>query len=348
PIEVAIATGQYEDDKNFQEFLEAFITEAKGLEESDLKAALDWCVTSNTLGFAEELLQRGVRLDEVPLSVRGVEMAQLLIIHGIKLDAEALQKEALRRTRLNLLRWCVDEYGPLLPQDQESWGKMAFRLVEGYSADMKTIEYLVAEYPGPHIDSVLISPSRNSQGEEITAETSWLYLAIKNCNFRAIRLLLEAGADPNCPGLPLDAAAAMGRVDQHGIRDIAERLEVIKMIQERLSGDGKWNVPSLAETRSHTAEVVAAERKAWDEKVRRLVQDRQEVPQELPLGGKASQSSSAIGIASTLDLYKPLTSSSSFRLLELLPSKNRTDPLTGRLVDSQGSEPLHPLHFWTK
>ncbi|KAM0231933.1 hypothetical protein ACHAPO_008232 [Fusarium lateritium] len=335
PVEVAIATGQYEDDGNLQDFLEAFIYETKSLEESDLKAVLNWCVTSNALGFAQQLLQRGVRLGKVPIAVNGVEMAQLLIAHGIKLDAEALQKEALRKNLLDLLCWCVDEYGPLLPQDQQSWGKMVFRLLGGHLAHIKMIEYLISEYPGLHIDTVFVSPSRESRKPEVNEiDASWLYLAIVRCNTKAIRLLLEAGADPNCPGLPMDAAAAMKRVDQNGVRNISERLEVIKMIQERLSEDGKWNTPSLTETRSHTVEVVATERKAWDKKVRRLVQTRQEVPEATPRGIGASPPSSTVGIVSTTDLYKPLASSSSFRLLELLPSNKRSDPLVGRLVDS--------------
>ncbi|KAM0355594.1 hypothetical protein ACHAP4_007576 [Fusarium culmorum] len=333
PIEVAIATGEYENDENLQEFLEAFITEAKDLEKTDLKTALNWCVTSNAVGFAKDLLQRGVRLDEVPRGVRGVEMAQLLIAHDIKPNPEALQKDALRNNHLDLLRWCVDAYGPLLPQDHVSWGKMARRLVTGPLTYMKTIEYLIAEYHGLHIDSVLIAPTSNWGDEEETMETSWLHLAIVECNTKAIKLLLEAGADANCPGLPVDAAAAMKRLKQYGVRDIGDRLEVIKMIQDRLSTGGKWDVPSLAETRSHTAEVIAVERKAWDKKVRRLVESRQEVPQLIQPGREGS-TSAAVHVTSTMDHYKPLTSSSAFRLLEILLSDNGTDPLAGRLVDS--------------
>ncbi|CAF3617131.1 unnamed protein product [Fusarium graminearum] len=333
PINIAIATGEYENDENLQEFLEAFITEAKDLEETDLKAVLNWSVDSNALGFAQDLLQRGVRLDEVPCGVRGVEMAQLLIAYDIKPNPEALQKDALRNNLLDLLRWCVDKYGPLLPQDQVSWGKMARRLVTGPLTYIKTIDYLIYEYHGLHIDSVLIAPTSNWNDEEETMETSWLHLAIVECNTEAIKLLLEAGADVNCPGLPVDAAMAMKRLKQYGVRDIGDRLEVIKMIQERLSADGKWDVPSLDETRSLTAEDVAAERKAWNEKVRRLVQNRQEVP--LPIQPERGASpSEAVHVTSTMDHYQPLTSSSSFRLLELLPSDKRTDYLAGRLVDS--------------
>ncbi|KAG8676504.1 hypothetical protein FPOAC2_02621 [Fusarium poae] len=337
PVEIAIATGQYEDDENLQDFLEGFINVADNLEESDLEAVLNWCVASNVLDLAQNLLQRGVRLDEIPLGVNRVDMAQLLITHGIKLNVEALQKEALRKNLLDLLRWWVDGYGPLLPQDKASWGKMAFRLVEGRLSNMKTIEYLIYEYPGPHIDTVFVSPSRNlkySEDDETTIDASWLYLAIMKCNMRATRLLLEAGADPNCPGLPVDAAAAMKRVDQHGLREVSERLEVIKMIQERLSEDGKWNVPSLAETRFHAGDVIATERKAWDKKVRCLVKNRQEVPEVLPSGRRATLPLPATSIASPTDLYKPLASTSSFRLLELLPSNKMLDGLVGRLVDS--------------
>ncbi|KAF9778519.1 hypothetical protein IL306_003971 [Fusarium sp. DS 682] len=333
PVEVAIAATQYADDGDVLDFLEGFMSRAKDLEDSDHQAVLEHCTKRNKLDVAKNLLERGVRLDKVPNSVSSVEMANLLVSYDIKLDPKALQEKALERRDLNLVRWCVNEYGPLLPDDPKSWGEMATRLLRSGGIHIDSIKYLITEYPGPHIDTVLISRTRLHDDSEEPRETNWLHIAIDNDNLTAIKITLEASADPRCPGLSVDARTAMRSEVRH-FREIPERLEIVKMLEEKLSGDEEWSMPSYEEIRNRVPETVTAQRQALDEKMESMVRNRQEVPYAVPPKVDDLQPASPFGVTSSKDVYQPLSSSSSFRLLELLPSDNRSDPLVGHLVDS--------------
>ncbi|CVL00511.1 hypothetical protein FPRO06_06136 [Fusarium proliferatum] len=334
PIEVAIAADPYGSDENLLEFLEAFMAHASDLEDSDYQAVLRYCAQNNKLEAANRLLDRGIRLKEVPTSVSSVDMAKLLVSHGIKLDPGALQERALKRGRLSLLRWCVDEYGAKLPDDPKSWGEMVTWLLSSGNMYREQTIYLITEYPGPHIDTVLVSRRRLHRENLKAKKTSWLHTAIIKHNLPVVKMLLEVGADVNCPGLRADARTVVRKGGRGSFRDIEEWLEIVEMLEKKMSGSEGWTMPSYAEVRKRVVETVALERRAWDEKIESMVESRQEVPHATPERSDDPVPSSPLGIASSADLYQPLRSSSSFRLLELLPSSNRTDPLVGRLVDS--------------
>ncbi|QGI65186.1 hypothetical protein CEK26_009137 [Fusarium fujikuroi] len=334
PIEVAIAADPYASDENLLEFLEAFMAHASDLEVSDYQAVLRYCAQNNKLEAANRLLDRGIRLEEVPTSVSSVDMAKLLVSRGIELDPVALQERALKRGRLSLLRWCVDEYGAKLPDDPKSWGEMVTWLLSSGNMYREQTRYLITEYPGPHIDTVLVSRRRLHRENLKAKKTSWLHTAIIKHNLPVVKMLLEAGADVNCPGLHADARTVVRKAGRGSFRDIEEWLEIVEMLEKKMSGNERWTMPSYAEVRRLVAQIVAAERRAWDEKIECMVRNRQEVPHVTPERLDDPVPSSPLGLASSADLYQPLSSSSSFRLLELLPSSNRTDPLVGRLVDS--------------
>jgi ankyrin repeat protein len=334
PVQVAIAADRFADDEALLEFLEAFMAHANDLESSDYQAALKHCAQNNELDAAKRLLNRGIRLEEVPTWVSGVDMAKLLVSYGITLDPGALQEKALKRGRLNLLRWCVSEYGASLPDDPKSWGQMVTWLLSSGGMHLEQARYLITEYPGPHIDTVLISRRRLHRDSLKPRKTSWLHTAILNDNLPAVQMLLEAGADITCPGLPVDAPTAMRKGGRGQFGDMAERLEIVVKLEEKLSSNKEWTMPSYEEARKRVVQTVAAQRGAWDEKIESMVKSRQEVPYATPQRADDSVPSSPLGVTSSIDVYQPLSSSSSFRLLELLPSSNRTDPLVGRLVDS--------------
>ncbi|KAF4452316.1 hypothetical protein F53441_4834 [Fusarium austroafricanum] len=340
PVQTAIEATRYSNDDNgdMLNFVEDFMALAEDLPYSDYQDVLKYCAREKKQNAAKHLLERGIRLDEVPIPTEhlfledrkddsDVEIVKLLVSYGIKLDPVSFQKKVLKQGQVELLRWCVNEYGPLLPSDPESWGEMVDRLFN--TVRMETARYLITEYPGPHIDAVLIAKLRSHSTDE-PQETSWLHIALVNDNTYAIRMLLEAGADPACPGLPVDAATAMRSITHRDFRLIPKRLKIIKMLKQR---DEKWRMPSYAETRALLAETVTDQRRAWDEKIENMVKKRQTVPTQK---AKYSVPSSPLAVTCTsgLDIYQPLSSSSSFRLLELLPSENRTDPLVGRLIDS--------------
>ncbi|KAE9581664.1 hypothetical protein CGMCC3_g2129 [Colletotrichum fructicola] len=221
PLEVAIASGRYGDAERLLTFTEGLLACAESLEESDYQEMIAYCARRNQLDFAKRLLRRGIHPHTVPADVASLEMARLLISYGAVLDPAAMQNNALSRQQLELLRWCVGEYGPQLASDPESWGKTAIRLISSGHAYLDTIRYLVSEYPGPHVDWVFSARLRRDEKDQPTP-TSWLHLAIVRDNVRALRMLLEAGADPGCPGLELDASTAMRQGQYHSLKNIVE------------------------------------------------------------------------------------------------------------------------------
>ncbi|KAF5565825.1 heterokaryon incompatibility het-6 [Fusarium phyllophilum] len=334
PIEVAIATDLYGSDENLLEFLETFIAHASDLEGSDYQAVLKYCAQNNKLDAAKRLLDKGIRLEELPTWVSSVDMAQLLVSHGIKLDPVALQERALKRGRMSLLRWCVGEYGAKLPDDPKSWGKMVTWLLSSGNMYLEQTKYLITEYPGPYIDMVLMSRRRLHRENLKAKKTSWLDTAIIKHNLPVVKMLLEAGANVKCPGLHADATTAIRKGGRGLFRSIGKWLEIAEMVEKKISGDEGWTLPSYNEVRKRIVQTVAVERRAWDEKIENMVKSRQEVPYTTLERVDDQVPSSPLGVTSSAEVYQPLSSSSSFRLLELLPSRNRSDPLVGRLVDS--------------
>ncbi|KAF4431028.1 heterokaryon incompatibility het-6 [Fusarium acutatum] len=334
PIGVAIAAGPYRSDENLLEFLEAFMAHANDLESSDYQAVLTYCAQNNKLDAAKRLLDKGIRLEEVPTWVSSVDMAKLLVSHGIKLDPPALQERALKRGRLNILRWCVGEYGAKLPDDPKSWGEMVTWLLSSGNMYREQTRYLITEYPGPHIDMVLVSRRRLHRENLKAKKTSWLHSAIIKHNLPVVKMLLEAGADVTCPGLHADAPTVIRKCGLGSFHGVEEWLEIVEILEKKISGNEGWTMPSYSEVRKRVAQTVAVERRAWDEKIESMVKSRQEVPYATLERVEDLVSSSPLAVISPPEVYQPLSSSSSFRLLELLPSSNRTDPLVGHLVDS--------------
>ncbi|KAF4957350.1 hypothetical protein FSARC_11349 [Fusarium sarcochroum] len=334
PLEVAISSPpRAEDEEERLKFLDEFILQAEELEDSDYQAVLEYCVKRNNFDFTKRLLQRGVRLPKVPANTESVEMAQLLVSHDITLDPASLQRKALGRGRFDLLRWCVSEYGPLLPSDPENWGKMASWLLNSGNLYIKNIKYLVTEYPGPHIDAVLVADLRLPDKEEKEpTSTSWLHMAILKDNTTAMEMFLEAGADPSCPGLPFDAPTAMRMHNHYDI--VPRRLKIIHTLEKRYLQNGDWTPPSYEEIRSRVADTVAIEKRKWDKRLEEMAARRQDVPRIETQREPTSTTSSHVEVSTELATYPQLSGTSAFRLLELQPSDSRSQPLVGRLVDS--------------
>ncbi|KAF5679428.1 heterokaryon incompatibility protein het-6 [Fusarium heterosporum] len=332
PVEISIQATGDESQDDFLNFVQGFLSQAKDLEKSDYEPVLASCVEMDILDYAKNLLEQGVRLPEVPTGVRSVEMVQLLVSYGIDLDAAALQRKVLRIGRLDLLRWCVNEYGPLLPSDPKSWGEIAQNLLRYSFKNLDDLKYLITEYPGPHIDSVLIPKVGPRSGEKKALKTSWLDLALVEDNIKAIRFILDAGADPTCPGLPHDARDRLRKNGRDSFRTtIVKRLDIVQILEKRFSKDDNWSIPSYADTRYRIAQAVERQKLAWEGHVDNVLRHRQDIPH---VSQKRNAHTSLSSQESAVGLYLPLGSSSSFRLLELQPSSNAMEPLVGRLINS--------------
>ncbi|KAM0544094.1 hypothetical protein ACHAPJ_011976 [Fusarium lateritium] len=334
PLEVAIATSLHVDEDDLLNFLDEFIQQAEELEDSDYQAALEYSIERDNFDSTKRLLQRGVRLSKVPSDTESVEMAQLLTSHDIALDPGKLQRRALARGRFELLRWCVSEYGPLLPSDPESWGNMAYRLLNSGNLYIKSVRYLVTEYPGPHIDTVLTANLRPYSEENEPTPTSWLHLAILKDNITGIEIILEAGADPSFPGLPTDASTAIRNSGHNQYNIFPRRLKLVQTLEKRRLKNEEWILPSYEEVRSRMADEIAIQKGNWDKRLEKMAIRRQNVPHIETHQEPTSTKSSHLENSTQTATYPPLNGTSAFRLLELQPSDSHLEPLVGQLVVS--------------
>ncbi|RSL49822.1 hypothetical protein CEP54_012247 [Fusarium duplospermum] len=336
PAETAIRLSPYDDDdvETLFAFLEALIQHDQGLDDSDHQEMMLFCAKRNYIDFAKRLLGRGVQPQQVPANVGSPEMAKLLISHGASIDPAAVQKKALKKKGLGLLRWCVSEYGPLLESDPETLGNMGYRMLNCGLIYLDTIKYLASEYPGSDIDAVLTANLRLGDEDPEPTPTNWLHMAALQDNIWAMDMLLKAGADPTCPGLQDDVSTAIRQSSHYMYRNISERLKVIQMLERRKCKDGDWSLPSYMELKALLADTIANQRLAWDKRLESLVESKQGLPFAPTRHSQASASMPSTTAPSSAFAYRPLHNKSAMRLLELFPSDNRTEPLLGRLVES--------------
>lgn len=339
PAGMAMAKGHriHHDVEAILTFLKGLIKHSKGLRKSDYQKMMELCVSGDRLALAERLLQHGITPRGLSAIVNRTDMAQLLVAHNV-LKASEMQKSALKRNRLDLLRWCVGEYGPLLPSDPSSWGEMALSVVRSGHKDESEdkLRYLLSEYPGLHIDAVLSAALRLPGQERNTkSQTSWLHMAIAKTNFKAMKLLLNFGADPTFPGLPFDAATTIRQNPNLAIWNIHERVEIIKMVERRQTEDEAWSLPSYAELSLRLTKTVAEQNDAWAKRLQNIAGSPHELPSLQSRDRHPPRSKGTLdNIQNTITTYLPLSSKSSFRLLELLPASSPAAPLCVRLVHS--------------
>ncbi|EEU37988.1 uncharacterized protein NECHADRAFT_95927 [Fusarium vanettenii 77-13-4] len=335
PTEIALSMSRYQDDdtETLFTFLEGLMQHEQGLEDSDHQKILLFCARHNHIDFVTSLLQRGVLPEKVPSNVGSAQMAQLLISHGASIDAAAVQKKALNAGKLSLLRWCVDEYGSQLVSDPETWGNMGYRMLNCGLMYLENIKYLASEYPGSHIDAVLVANLSLGDEDPKPTPTSWLHMAALRDNIWALEMLLKAGADPTCPGLTVDVSTAIRQSRQYKYRSIPERLKVIQMLESYNCKDGDWRLPSYEELKVLLADTTAKQKLSWEERLEDLVESQQALPFAPTQQNSASVSTASVAASSEF-AYRPLHNKSAIRLLELFPSDNRAEPLLGRLIES--------------
>ncbi|KAK6840011.1 hypothetical protein PG987_005877 [Apiospora arundinis] len=164
---------------------------------------LEFCVNHNRLDFIRWILQRGVRPAEMP-DTNSLEVILLLLEEGVEVVPQIMQRRAISHTSLAILRWSVSQHGGQLPSDPKGWSSIALAAIPEFRPlNYELLKFIIYEYPGPHIDMVLEkSWYTEEERREKSVMTSLLQLSIERLDLEAIRIILNAGADPRCPGLP--------------------------------------------------------------------------------------------------------------------------------------------------
>ncbi|KAK9774030.1 putative Heterokaryon incompatibility protein 6, OR allele [Seiridium cardinale] len=343
PLELVLKmTGKNGEADNKQStlgFCEVLMQAKGGLLETDHIALLNFCANGNQLDYLRRLLSQGIRPQEMP-STNNMEVVMLLVKQGVPLDHAKLQQRAVQRNQLDILRWSVSQHGGMLPSDPESWGAMALKTVQKRPRNVDMLRFMISEYPGPHIDTVLyaqLGKARSGESRQESTMTSWLHIALWDEYVDAVRITLEAGANPACPGLTDDGLTSFQKMlrNNHSSHSIDGTLAIVKMLQIRLPDPSSWATTSLIDNRLLAKESIDRQAKAWGARIEQSIRDRREVPGfETPPVHESQDTGAMISSANINFPYQPLAGPSAMRLLELFPSVNPTDPLTARLVHS--------------
>ena len=242
-IQAALLRVQDDHDANGGQLEACELLVAAGAPEDAAKLLLEASVKFNKVEMVERLLQRGIRLDNIPLC-RHVETVKLLLDTQTPADKKTLQVHAVTKNLVELMKFLVDRHGlllsPALAVKSQYW-----KLWEEGRLDM--LRYLVTEH---HLDVNL--PFHNASG---STQSNLLLSVIGRVKWgphdrrsvesvlATIRCLLEAGADPACSGL----SSSPLRVLLDGIvetrpnisRFAAKYLPIINLIQQNETGGSK-------------------------------------------------------------------------------------------------------------
>lgn len=174
-----------------------YLVEA-GAEPGECKLALCAAADRGNVDMVRRLLRLGIRLDAMP-NCNNVDVIELLLDAGLDLDSPPgrladLQMTATSAGDVRLLEMLVQRGGFKLPYVQ--LGYLAFDSVRGHHLDM--LEYLITGY-GLDINTTF----PGYPGSKTCVNL--LQRACQEAKYDAVALLLQKGADVDCPGLPCPA-----------------------------------------------------------------------------------------------------------------------------------------------
>ena len=325
-----------------------------GVDREDCELVLTECVKRGHLEMAARLLQRGTRIPRMPIS-DSLDMVQLF--EGTcGMEPAELQRHAAGKGSLDLLKYLVSKYGKRLPVDD--FGFMAFDILRGNHMD--TLRYLVTEY-GFDVNGTFLLHAQ--AGHHI----NFLQRACQEHHTGAVKLLLEEGADPACPGLEDTAIEYMHKQESSYVfsvqRFATKILPIIRLLVDSnkdvgVSVSDDWSTkiaqlrcsadqePALMETEGFTSpwEIVKSDNLEEPSKMSLICaspsesdNERDSVVEEheQPKLEEITESSESVEFKRHLISqsgqrfeYQPLQRLGSIRLIELHPSQSTRDPIT--------------------
>jgi ankyrin repeat protein len=182
----------------------------RGASDEDGQALLFACVEAGDYDMAKLLLERGLRIQEIPES-ESLDMTKLLLENDAEImDIPAFQHFAIVNGQTELFEFLVEKYGRAIPEGD--FGNVVSQILHGgrsgwrkENGHINSLVFLVTKYwKDPNLTIPLPSP-RGKKGKR----TNVLQLACGGVYLVAIKTLLELGAEVDCPGLPETAMAHM-------------------------------------------------------------------------------------------------------------------------------------------
>lgn len=214
-----------------------------GAEENDCEALLEASAKCGKLEMVKRLLQRGIRIREIPFCGH-LDVIRLLLENEGQIDSSPgrtaqFQKYAATNGHIEVMEHLVERSGPLLPMGD--FGYIAFDVLSGGYLDM--LRYLVTRY-GHNVNATFPGYPGASQCVNL------LQRACEECHINAVKFLLEYEADPDCPGLPDTALSYLFQKREDYMQD-----EAIKPVVQLLLDHGA-HIDGIKKTKESDCETL--------------------------------------------------------------------------------------------
>ncbi|KAF2111417.1 hypothetical protein BDV96DRAFT_649977 [Lophiotrema nucula] len=187
-----------------------------GVSEDDGNMLLDHCTREDDVGIVQRLLILGFRIPQISFEkIRRygqhdvnicVGVVRLLVEHGFGTNnPAALQTHAAGRGNISLLEYLIDAFGKNI--DPADFCLITYTISHSKAADrVHMLRYLVEDC-GFNVNASFRGLS--NYGSPRNRDANFLLIACHELNSHAVRVLLELGADVDCPGLELTVWALM-------------------------------------------------------------------------------------------------------------------------------------------
>ncbi|KAI0596489.1 hypothetical protein F4775DRAFT_313992 [Biscogniauxia sp. FL1348] len=302
-----------------------------GASEDDCKVVLENSIVEGSTKLALDLINKGIGLQEVP-QTENIEIIKVLLARGSALDSPSFQRYAVSKGNVDLLRFLVERDGPLL--QLKDFGYIGFDVMRGKKpCFMDMLRYLVTDY-GHGMNATFPSYPHSD------SHTNFLQRACEENNVSAVRLLLELGADPACPGLRRSAIACVKTRGSGGDGAISRfsRREMLILQALVKHSDSEMQALVAKGIRQHKSQLCPDD--SWDSTDTLYgdgpVPSRASV--ECPIGDAFSEAAPWVEEIAERFQYSPLEADDSIRLVVLEPSNSLEDPIRCRLVEVSLSE----------
>ncbi|KAI4150685.1 MAG: hypothetical protein L6R39_002200 [Caloplaca ligustica] len=304
-----------------------------GANENDCKILLEQCVKRRNVEISKRLLDRGVRLPEIPLT-DDMEIILLFLAAGTEQNASAFQQHAVEEAHLDLMKFLVAKYGPVLPMND--FGHTAFKLLKGESQDhMAMLQFLITEYGLDVNTKFPVYSGANSH-------VNLLQQACEECKPPAVQLLLEEGADPQCPGLTDSALAYLKsklRCRSLSVGLFAgQYMPIIRLLQQYTKDAHEFNLPTMLQSTesqpSQTEKVHSSTSQPSGLQPTTSQDGSRHERSEIGARANVPPADPCPWIEATVDVYQyeKLQALNAFRLVELEPSQSTDDPIRCKVV----------------
>ena len=203
-----------------------------GASEDDCKILMEECAKRGNVDMLKRLLQLGVRIQNVPLC-RNLDAVRLLLESGASIEPARFQNYAAKQGSVDLLKFLVEKYGPSLQVEQDM-GYITFDVIRGNH--MAMLRYLGSEY----LDDINTTFWQYPSATNAEYRVNLLQLACHELHIGAVRLLLDEGANPGCPGLLRTAAEFM----REQLRSVStggtntKDIQIFQLLVEHSNGRG--------------------------------------------------------------------------------------------------------------